>query len=644
MNIKNKALTFLYLVLILPFLLVSCSSNNQFDVVKSSDENQLESIDKAISKKNNEPEMSSIKNLQEENHPEEPLGLTDIEIDNLNGSPKYFIDISEKDKEFLIAVAYQAVEDYFYLETGPDQSLFKKKFDQLDYEVYTVLRIKGRRLATGVSRSINLAESVYLAVKDAVNQIEDTIEINSLRVEIIIAGEEIPIDESFEKGIHGIKIIEEDRIAVKLNTVAIEGNLSKKSILKNLCAELGYDSDCYLDENVKVYYFPTLHFANTDYSEEIITFYRCSATEFIPDITKEKIINSLNLAEGWMILNLDEDGYFNYGYSPSNGEYLNKNNMIRQLLSSKWLAHKSQNDEVLKYMHKINLDYILRNWYKENEESGYIYFGNKSKLGAMALALSTLAKSPFLNDYKKEAMSLANTIIDLQNKDGSFRAWYIEPDYSFDEERLLRFYSGEAILSLVEFYEATGIEQYLEAAIKSQNYYITEYVDHMDENYYPAYIPWHSICLNKLYKIKKDERYKEALFILNDEVIKIQNLDGKPYIDFLGRFYDPEHPEYGPPNSGSTAPYIEGLAYAYEIAEIVNDQQRMETYKKSIILGTHNLINLQFQGPDMYYLGHPERVEGALRYRMYDNRIRIDTTQHTIDAFLKILEVFYPEF
>jgi len=33
-------------------------------------------------------------------------------------------------------------------------------------------------------------------------------------------------------------------------------------------------------------------------------------------------------------------------------------------------------------------------------------------------------------------------------------------------------------------------------------------------------------------------------------------------------------------------------------------------------------------------------VEGALRYRMYDNRIRIDTTQHTIDALLKVVEVF----
>ncbi|GAI33693.1 unnamed protein product, partial [marine sediment metagenome] len=217
---------------------------------------------------------------------------------------------------------------------------------------------------------------------------------------------------------------------------------------------------------------------------------------------------------------------------------------------------------------------------------------------------------------------------------------YIEPDYSYDEIKLLKFYSGEAILSLVEFYEKTGDEKYLNAAIVSQDYYINEYVTLMDENYYPAYVPWHTMSLYKLYIDTKSEKYKDAIFKLNDKVIEIQNQDGKPYIDYLGRFYDPDHPEYGPPNSGSTAPQVEGLTYAYEIAELENDYERMYEYKKSIFLGAHNLINLQFDGADMYYLSHPERVEGALRFRVDDNRIRIDTTQHTIDAFSKILDVF----
>ena len=48
----------------------------------------------------------------------------------------------------------------------------------------------------------------------------------------------------------------------------------------------------------------------------------------------------------------------------------------------------------------------------------------------------------------------STNILSLQNEDGSFNAWYIEPDYDYNEERLLRFYSGETILALIDFYEA----------------------------------------------------------------------------------------------------------------------------------------------------------------------------------------------
>jgi len=93
-------------------------------------------------------------------------------------------------------------------------------------------------------------------------------------------------------------------------------------------------------------------------------------------------------------------------------------------------------------------------------------------------------------------------------------------------------------------------------------------------------------------------------------------------------------------NPSSDAIYTEGLSYAYEIARIVGDKEHQETYRSAIILGAHNLINLQFKDSNVCNFQHPERVKGAIRYRVDDNRIRIDTTQHTIDAFMKIIKVF----
>lgn len=356
-----------------------------------------------------------------------------------------------------------------------------------------------------------------------------------------------------------------------------------------------------------------------------------------PNITLGTLNNSLNLAKEWLISNFNKKDIFNYQYDPSSGKYSSRNNMIRQLMSSRLLAELSQDNSALLKLHKKNLDFIFRHWYREG---GYIYYNSKSKLGANAMALRTLVYSPFFDDYRDEAEKLANTILSLQNPDGSLEPWYIEPNYKYDKDRLLTFYSGEAILSLVEYYTKTGNTLYLDAAIKSQDYYIEKYVTYLKQNYYPAYVPWHTQSLNKLFKLTGERKYAAAIFVLNDELIKIQNTDGEPWTEYSGRFYHPDHPEYGTPHSSSDAIYTEGLSYAYEIARMVGDKEHQKKYRRAILLGARNLINLQFKDSNVYTFQHPERVKGAIRYRVHDNRIRIDTTQHTIDAFMKIIKVF----
>jgi len=336
----------------------------------------------------------------------------------------------------------------------------------------------------------------------------------------------------------------------------------------------------------------------------------------IVDLSYEKVNNSLNPAEKWLTSNLKEKGCFNYIYEPSTGEYPTKNNMIRQLMASRLLAELCQTNSSFETLHQKNLDFIFEYWYEEDNETGYIFYDNKSKLGANAMALRTLVYSPFFDDYQENATKLANSIFSLQNTDGSFEPWYIAPDYEYDKDYLLTFYSGEAILSLVEMYTKTNNSIYLAAAVKSQ-----------------AYVPWHTQSLNKLYKITGEEKYSDAIMVLNDELLKIQDTND---CSTLGRFYDSMHPEYGTSHSSSDGVYIEGLAYAYEVARLINDTEHQNKYKIGIILGVHNLIGLQYDSSD-------DKIDGAIRYNVDDYHIRIDTTQHTIDAFRKILDVFDDE-
>jgi len=250
------------------------------------------------------------------------------------------------------------------------------------------------------------------------------------------------------------------------------------------------------------------------------------------------------------------------------------------------------------------------------------------------MLLRVLVASPYFENYANEAEALTRGIVHIQKDDGSFSTWYKAPSYEYDEDYLLTFYSGEALLALVEYYEKTLDKQYLDATKKSANFYVDRYALNLEEYYYPAYVPWHTIALNKLYKLSPDQRYAEAVFIMNDKLLELQ--DTKEYV---GRFFNPETPEYGTPHTSSDAIYTEGLAYAYEIALLAGDEKRAKKYLDALAIGVENLLKLQITEE---IEGSPllsEMYIGSLRIRDGNPWIRVDTTQHAVDAFEKILEV-----
>jgi len=338
----------------------------------------------------------------------------------------------------------------------------------------------------------------------------------------------------------------------------------------------------------------------------------------------------------WIENNILNDGLFLYTTNIETGEIPTTNNAIRQLMASRVIALESQSNSELLSIHKKNLEYLMANWYREENGLGYVYFDEKSKLGANAMLLRTLVASPYFENYTNEAKALARGIVHLQKENGSFSAWYIAPPYKYNEEYLLTFYSGEALLALIEYYEKTGNEVYLEHAKRTASFYIKEYVDELEQNYYPAYVPWHTIALNKLHKISTNEAYANAIFSMNDKLLELQ--DTKVHV---GRFYDPRTPQYGNPHASSDAVYTEGLAYAYEIAVLVGDEMRIKKYRDALTIGVENLLKLQISEKINGTPLSADKYVGALRIRDKNPWIRVDTTQHTIDAFDKILDVLF---
>ena len=557
--------------------------------------------------------------------------------------------LGDEDKEYLVGIAHRAISDFFNI-TSYDGGIFREGY-QAGNKVFVSFRVDGIQRGSWSAQEGYLPESVYAATINTLSDVRynGTLrkdEVDRVKIEIYILGEGKDFaftdiegfEQSFGKGVYGLTFSRGNESATFYNSVQIAKNYDTKKLFGQLCKKAGFAPSCYTDNATMITVFRTLHFMDSRYSPSITTFFRAHTPLAKEDLSADAIGVSLFLAQQWLFENINGDGSVNYQYSPSTGRYLDGNNAVRQFLASHLIsriAAHSDDGKILEYNLR-NLNYNLRNYYREDEKNGlaYILYGGDAKLGAAALAALSIIESPHSKEFGEKGQKIGALLLASQNQNGSFQPFYIHPTGRYDERSYMRFYAGETILALAKLYSASGDRRYLDAAEKGAEYY-ERYVW---EDYDPAFVPWMVLSLYELHSITGKQEYADAAFKFTDELVKMQNTGICPFPDELGRFYDPNHPEWGAPFAASTAVYTEGVAYAYDLARKLNDTKRMQMYRQSALLGSLNLINLQFTGPDMFYLNHPQRALGAVRYAPDDNRIRIDTTQHSIDAWMAVLE------
>jgi len=553
-----------------------------------------------------------------------------------------FLSLSQEEKEYLVSVAYKAVDDYFDESETPSE--WKAEYDGIERQAFVGFWVKGTRKGSWSDKKGNLAEAIYSATRRTLSDIRfdgslTKEEAEDLRVMVYIIGDFKELDDNYEPGIYGLRVEKEDKGAFFYNSVAIENNWDDEHLKTSLCLKAGLERNCFDDPKVKKYYFPTLQFGNSWFSDRVVTYYRSNLVDDGKSFSRLKVEESLGLAKKWLMNNVEPDGLLAYEYYPSSDSYAVGNSDIRQLLSSRYVGALAKNEDEWMPIHEKNLDYIFDSWYEESDAGAHVKYLGQSSLGANAMFLRTLVYSPLFEKNKEKAQKVVDGIVGMQFDDGAFRAYLKEKDSK--NSQALKFYSGEAILALMEFYGKTSERQVLDVAKKSQEFYLKEYVEKIGSNFDPSLVPWQTFGLYHLYNETEERKYVEGIYKLNDRLVVIQNQSGAPFADYLGHFKARDW--FYPSNSASTAVFIEGLIYAFEIARGDGDVERAGNYRKAIIYGLTNLTNLQFKKENMYYLKHFAKVEGGIRTRVYDNTVRVDNVQHTIDAFEKVLEVFEEE-
>jgi len=255
----------------------------------------------------------------------------------------------------------------------------------------------------------------------------------------------------------------------------------------------------------------------------------------------------------------------------------------------------------------------------------------KAKLGANGLALVALAKQIELERSKTNrtsAASLANLILAMQRKDGSFEIRYrIRGDETAGTASL--YYPGEAILGLVRLFELNRDKRLLEAARRGADFLIES---QRKMSTMPA-DAWLMQALEALYNLGHERKYAEHTIALAEAMVADQYTDSDRG-DYAGGFGP------GPPRATPAASRAEGLVSAYRIARSIGDV-RASKIAASLKASAKFQLARQFTARNSASLPNPRRAAGGFREGLTSMKIRIDFVQHNISSLLGIADVLY---
>lgn len=338
----------------------------------------------------------------------------------------------------------------------------------------------------------------------------------------------------------------------------------------------------------------------------------------------------------WLVRQLGDDGRMVYSYFPSRGNQSQANNMIRQWMATVALQRivEERRDTALAERVEGNIRYNLDLAYREENGFGLVFDPDGDvKLGAIALAAVALSQNPDRGLFADEEAALRRTVDHLWESDGSFETFYLPAGRSDNQN----FYPGEALLLWAVTLENEFDADLLDRFMRSFDYYRGWHREQRN----PAFVPWHTMAYEKVWRITGDPELRDFVFEMNDWLLQMQQWSEAPALDSAGRFYEPDRPEFGPPHASSDGVYLEGLIAAYRLAVQVGDEGRAEAYRTAIARGVRHLMQLQFaDSVDMYYISKRDAVAGGMRTTVYDNVIRVDNVQHGLLAMMDVLDEF----
>lgn len=330
------------------------------------------------------------------------------------------------------------------------------------------------------------------------------------------------------------------------------------------------------------------------------------------------------------------DGSFHYYYDPAEDRFESRRyNIVRHAGTALSLLDLYAATRDVRHLESSRRAItFLKTRFRAARSGKSVYvldFDGKAKLGASGLALAAIARQIQLDPKsadRQSATRLANLILALQRKDGSFVMRY--QLQGADEQGVdSLYYPGEALLGLIRLFKLNGDRRLLKAARRGAGFLI-EAQRQMDPLPPDA---WLMQALGDLYNAGPQKQYADHAIALAETMIAEQ-YDDNDHAGYAGGFGP------GPPRATPAAARAEGLVPAYRLARSIGDA-RASKISAALKACARFQLAQQFTLANSASLPNPARAAGGFREGLTSPKIRIDFVQHNISSLLGIAEALY---
>ena len=339
-------------------------------------------------------------------------------------------------------------------------------------------------------------------------------------------------------------------------------------------------------------------------------------------------------ADLWIMNHQEDSGLFPYFFNPELDQSIREQNLNGQLITGHRLALAAKSRPRLRSAQERHALAIHQEWNETSIKSLGSSISSIGSLGTQALFLRMRLSEARLADHLgKDLSELERRIATLSHS--LKQAWNSETGFSDYKETSAkesefnrRFYTPIVALALTEHSHYSKDETSLSVAISAIDWLESSYPSNDERFFNPSHTPWYVEALFKLNSLSPKRELVERIFLLSDQLLKLQATR-----EFPGRFWSESSPDYGSPNTLRDAQSTRVLLMALELAVESDDEARIRRYRSGARLALDNLRAHQYNLGSVEAFPNPSSAIGAVRFRYNTPIIRLDSVVFSAIAF-----------